>query len=374
MASYLEQQKSHADAHFSQTWSEIDELYTRKLWHQLTLKLLECVKNPAFQPRDGLMKLYDQFISEFEQKISPIHLVEICLMILRSAKDQDVEMEFLNKMEEKVKHSMEAKVLVMISKGFIWLQKVKLDDAKKSLSEIETSLEGIDGITSVHYRFYDLASRYHQLVGNHTLYYRQALRFLGCADMDDIPVAEKQERAFNLSLAALLGDDVYNFGELLAHDVLNNLKNTDKSWLIDVLLAFNSGDIPRFLQLKDKWSKQPDLAANEHKLQQKIRLLCLMEMTFKRPANHRQLSFDDIANTAQIGKNEVEWLVMRALSRGLVKGDIDEVDQKVHMTWVQPRVLDLTQITSMKERLDTWCTAVSETEHLIKVSADDILT
>ena len=37
-------------------------------------------------------------------------------------------------------------------------------------------------------------------------------------------------------------------------------------------------------------------------------------------------------------------LVMKALSLGLVKGSIDEVDNKVHLTWVQPRVLDLEQV------------------------------
>lgn len=42
---------------------------------------------------------------------------------------------------------------------------------------------------------------------------------------------------------------------------------------------------------------------------------------------------------------QVELLVMKALSVGLVKGSIDEVDGRVHMTWVQPRVLDLQQVT-----------------------------
>ena len=37
-------------------------------------------------------------------------------------------------------------------------------------------------------------------------------------------------------------------------------------------------------------------------------------------------------------------LVMKALSLGLVKGSIDQVDAKVHMTWVQPRVLDREQV------------------------------
>ena len=41
---------------------------------------------------------------------------------------------------------------------------------------------------------------------------------------------------------------------------------------------------------------------------------------------------------------DVEMLVIRALSLNLVEGVIDEVDERVHMTWVQPRVLNNEQV------------------------------
>ena len=44
---------------------------------------------------------------------------------------------------------------------------------------------------------------------------------------------------------------------------------------------------------------------------------------------------------------QVELLVMKALSLDLVRGSIDEIEQKCHMTWVQPRVLDRTQVQSL---------------------------
>lgn len=45
---------------------------------------------------------------------------------------------------------------------------------------------------------------------------------------------------------------------------------------------------------------------------------------------------------------------MKALSVGLIKGNIDEVDQKVQMTWVQPRVLDVQQVgDSAKKKKNT---------------------
>lgn len=41
---------------------------------------------------------------------------------------------------------------------------------------------------------------------------------------------------------------------------------------------------------------------------------------------------------------QVELLVMRALSRGLVRGSIDQVEQRVQIQWVRPRVLDREQV------------------------------
>nr|KAF6467273.1 proteasome 26S subunit, non-ATPase 13 [Rousettus aegyptiacus] len=235
-------------------------------------------------------------------------------------------------------------------------------------------LHNLPGVTSVHSRFYDLSSKYYQTVGNHASYYKDALRFLGCVDIRDLPAPEQRERAFTLGLAGLLGDGVFNFGELLMHPVLESLRGTDRQWLIDTLYAFNSGNVERFQTLKAAWGQQPDLAANEAQLLRKIQLLCLMEMTFTRPANHRQLTFEEIAKSAKISVNEVELLVMKALSVGLVKGSIDEVDGRVHMTWVQPRVLDLQQIAGMRDRLGFWCSDVKSMEMLVEHQAHDILT
>ena len=62
-----------------------------------------------------------------------------------------------------------------------------------------------------------------------------------------------------------------------------------------------------------------------------------------RPANNKQLSFGEVAAKTKLPENEVELLVMRALSLGLVKGSIDQIDKRIFIGWVQPRVLDISQ-------------------------------
>ena len=67
----------------------------------------------------------------------------------------------------------------------------------------------------------------------------------------------------------------------LAHPVLSALASTERKWLVELLYAFNSGNLFRFQQLRTQWSKQPDLAQHEVAMRQKISLLCLMEVTWK---------------------------------------------------------------------------------------------
>ncbi|KAK3098361.1 hypothetical protein FSP39_018762 [Pinctada imbricata] len=374
VGAYLAEQQRKATGDISTDWGQLEELYNKKLWHQLTLKLLTFVKNTVFSKGDGLTKLYENFIADFEHRINPLALAELTVFIVRQIPDTDGAISFIDKIKEKVKGSDEARLLCLTTMGTIRLKAKDMENTKSLVEECSGILDTMDGVTSVHGRFYELSSNYHKLMGNHAEYYKEALRFLGCTELDDIPGGEQVERAFNLGLAAVLGQGVYNFGELLAHPILESLKPTDKSWLVDLLFAFNSGNIAKFDELKSKWSTQPDLAANEIPMRQKISLLCLMEMTFQRPATNRQLTFKEVADETRLPNNEVEMLVMKALSLGLVKGSIDEVDQKIHMTWVQPRVLDLQQISTMQKRLNQWCEDVTQMERLLEVKAHDILT
>lgn len=355
-------------------WTELEELYAKKLWHQLTLKVAEVIEKAEMKQGNMLIEMYEKFISDFEHRINQLSLVEISLIIIRQYQDPTQAVQFLEKLKEKVKHEPEPSILCDTAIGAIYLEQKTFDLVKKIVEETELELNKLDGVTVVHARYYELSSSYYRTIGNHSEYYKNALRYLGCIKYETLSMTEQQERAFYLSLAAILGEGVYNFGELLMHPILNSLNGTPNQWLVELLYAFNRGDMDKFESLKPLWTQQADLKSAEVTMRQKICLLCLMEMAFTRPANNKQLLFNEISAKTKLPEDEIELLVMRALSLGLVKGSIDQIDRKVFVVWVQPRVLDLNQIKMMRSRLDVWSAEVNKIIGQVHSNSHEILT
>lgn len=48
-----------------------------------------------------------------------------------------------------------------------------------------------------------------------TTYVKFYFRYLGCIELSDLSMAEQAQHAFFLGLAALLGEGIYNLGELV---------------------------------------------------------------------------------------------------------------------------------------------------------------
>ena len=56
----------------------------------------------------------------------------------------------------------------------------------------------------------------------------------------------------------------------------------------------------------------------------------------------------------------VEILIMKALSTELIKGEIDEVEQELVVTWCKPKTLDRERLIHLKEEIDRWSQIVSK--------------
>lgn len=90
--------------------------------------------------------------------------------------------------------------------------------------------------------------------------------------------------------------------------------------------------------------------------------MALMESVFKRSADKRTMSFQTIGEETRLPIDEVEHLVMKALSLKLIRGRIDEVEQRANISWVQPRVLSRTQIGGLAGRLERWASQLGNVE------------
>ena len=65
---------------------------------------------------------------------------------------------------------------------------------------------------------------------------------------------------------------------------------------------------------------------------------------------------------------------MKAMSLEVLRGIIDQVSKVVRVKWVQPRVLNPSQITALRDRLQTWATQVDDTIRFMESSSPELFT
>ncbi len=201
--------------------------------------------------------------------------------------------------------------------------------------------------------------------------------YLSYTPMDTISAEEKYDLATDVAMSAITGEDIYNFGEVLATPILTSLKDTQNQWMCDLVVALHEGSIEKFNSIidsnRDKYSSYPTLVDGLPGLKKKVVLLAVINIAFERSANDRQIRFNDIAARTHIDMDQVEWVIMRAMSLNLIRGSIDQVGQFVNVTWVQPRILDKQQIGVVAEQLEGWATRVKDTYLSVEDQTSELL-
>jgi len=232
--------------------------------------------------------------------------------------------------------------------------------------ELGDDSAGEEGCASavVHSAFYEASTAYRKRVGPPEAFYREALMFLNYTPVDSMSADECYTLATDLSLAALTGEGVFNFGEVVTAPILNCLKGTPNEWLMELMHCFTYGEVDTFLAVTEKSANsiraQPALVSRAEAVREKITLLAFVNMVFERPSAERTLSFEDIATRTKVTEDRVEVVIMRALSLGLIKGIMDQVDKTVDVSWVMPRVLNELQLKGLSTRFGEWAVKVAQ--------------
>ena len=354
----------------------IEDLWERKLWHQLTMALQEYYDHPKVTPALRL-RFFRQFVSLFHARINQRRFVAFGLAAAAGARDPDEALTFLNGLALQVDNlgSRDAFLYVQIELARVKVRLEDLGGAKGLLDYARDNLDVFESIAEVNALYYLAWAEYYKKRNNFTEYYYNCLLYLACIpDLSStVSIERRQSIAYDLGVAALLGDKIYNFGELLQHPVLETLHGGAYQWLVDLLHSINQGNISQFeASLAGNFAKTPLLQNSLPVIREKIRLAALGEAIFARASSDRTLSFAEISAATHLSTDNVEHLVMRALSLGLIQGAIDEVAQTVSITWLRPRVLNREDIDSMRQKLVQWDSSINQLGQWIEKEGKEI--
>ncbi|KAL1301738.1 hypothetical protein AAFC00_005941 [Neodothiora populina] len=357
----LSEQREKAPEDAQHYFLTFEDYWERKLWHELTDVLVEYFQQD--QSASQRLPLFNTFIKSFADKINQLKLVTLGLSAASQCEDETSRLQFLTSLATRVDKpsSQDAFVYANTAVAAVHLRLGNNEDSRKRLDNCESILDTFDSVDSiVHASFYRVNADYHQAKHDFAPYYRTTLLYLACIDLPSLPVPERQRLAYDLSVAALVSESIYNFGELLLHPILDSLTDTPHAWLRDLLAAFNRGDLRAYDVLAAHIGKNNLLKEHQTFLYQKISLSALTETVFRRPPHDRAMTFSAIASETNVQPDEIEHLIMKALSLGLVRGTIDQVAEVARITWVQPKVLDKAQIEGMRNRLREWDDGVNK--------------
>ncbi|KAJ9203171.1 hypothetical protein DTO166G4_208 [Paecilomyces variotii] len=373
IADFLADQRDQAPAEAQAFFLSFEDFWERKLWHQLTNSLIDFFSLPESAPQR--LPLFKSFILSFADRINQLKFVSLGLMASTQCADDNERFAFLTSLADKVNKpdSQDAYVYALADVASVKLRLKDFEGARKDLDTSEKILDRFDSVeTVVHASFYKVNAAYYQAKQEFAAYYKNALLYLACINIEDLTEEERVSRAYDLSVAALVSDSIYNFGELLLHPILDSLTETPHAWLRDLLFAFNRGDLTAYDVLAGNITKNQLLEQHRIFLYQKISLSALTETVFRRPPHDRTMTFAAISAETKVKPDEIEHLVMKALSLGLLKGSIDQVAQIARINWVQPKVLDMKQIDGMRRRLKEWDAGVNQLGHWIEGVGKDV--
>ena len=96
-------------------------------------------------------------------------------------------------------------------------------------------------------------------------------------------------------------------------------------------------------------------------------------MIFECGKDERSIPFKKIAQVCQVDECDVELLVMKAMSLGLIRGTINEVEQRVNIDWAMPRYLNKNHLQIMNQKMKDWETKLDSVIKLVENNAQELV-
>ncbi len=341
-------------------FEEIDSNLNQNLWYQLSENLISISNKPELQNSKDLIQLYNGLVLFIEPTLNPMKYLEFVQNMLHNYKDKMEEaLVFVENIERKnaQKYKGEEKIFIKIIKGFCFLELNKMYELEEVVKNTEQDFSGnIEIDSSLYSQYYKLSTLYYGKEEDYDNFYNNAFQYL--AYETKISNEDKLNLCYKMCSAMLIGEKLYNFAELLEKDFFKLMTGSKYEWISNLILSFNSAKVDQFLSMVKQNEKiikeNPVLKSNFDFLEIKIRIAALLDLIFQKNKNERTISFEEICKVCDTSLDKIEYICMKALSQGLLKGYIDEVEKKFIVTWIQPKYLDKEKINFMKEKFTSW--------------------
>eukprot|EP00826_Nyctotherus_ovalis_P006721 TRINITY_DN1161_c0_g1_i10.p1 TRINITY_DN1161_c0_g1~~TRINITY_DN1161_c0_g1_i10.p1 ORF type:complete len:305 (+),score=114.11 TRINITY_DN1161_c0_g1_i10:442-1356(+) len=267
--------------------------------------------------------------------------------------------EFLKRIAERLGIDKEAQLLLEIEMAVNLLFMGNLVECGDALEKLKATIEKLSGPDIIIYsEFYRAYALYFDRRKDYAQFYQFALQYLAYTPESRMKPEEKVEWSIKMGMAVLLGRSIYNIGELVEKDILKSLTNTDYVWLYKLLQAMDNAKVSEFVREVEHHRAQiesvPEIKESMEHIYVKIRILALLDLVFRRQKEDRTIAFGTVAQVTEVKEEEVEWLLIKAMSLDLVRGEIDQVDATVKINWVKPRILDPLRIQIVRDTVDKW--------------------
>ena len=400
---YCEEMAAHASSTEQDVFAQMASCLQQKLYHPLTLLLLEWTSNPnnnnnSFNEKNHFTVLYDKVVRPIQSKLNPLSWVRMAANIDHANNQNNTTTpkpllldELLQELQTNDKKSdnnasvpessyLEAKIYAQSKWAVLHLEQMQStttdNDALLTMDVIQTQIKEQQEMIALHHdsiskivqaAHYQQTMMYYKVKGPPEAFYQQALQYLQYHTLDE-QEPETKLLAQDLCVAALTGEGVYNLGLVIQQKTICNRLKLDHPWLLHLLQACANGDLTLFqsyihnLELPSPQEKEWILPFQSILLE-KVTLVALMNFVLEKNAHERVISFHEIAQRLQLPEKQVEWVCMRALSLELLHGHMDEVDQQLTVQIVQPRHLQSTQIAELAVRMGEWADQVQEQQN-----------
>lgn len=400
MSSYLYELSKTCSAKTESLYRDLTVLNDQKLWFQLTQKLEVLFFDDGFKTEitnKQKQLIFQNFVEPIIKSLDDTKVTEFFIYVLNNDTEKSLEEKVklliglktkLLELDDKKVNQNDGHIKRINSKIIIDCEmiqyKLELNRLNESVDILKDALDTLENplfenFVSIRAKlaYYKSILKLNKFNKEHNEYYYNSLLFISCYQK------LLEDKYFNNALylkettlwvnfkpelyyAVLLADKIYHFNEILDNQWVktelfaNNSVQSDKLEVLlegvvsKHILEVNSAEyiksINEILSLTNETAKEQLLKF----LIQKKALVNLLGLIFNENASKKSLTFSEISKKIQVEENEIELLLMKAMSLNLLQGKINQVDQLIKITWIQPRVMTGKEIMVLRDNLVQW--------------------